>query len=153
MSMIQSRLAEATKAAMRARDSERLTVLRGLQAAIKQVEINSRAEAQAVEINDAAVTSILEKQRKQRQESLAAYQQAGRAELAAREQFELEVIESFLPLALTESEVTQLLEQAIAATQATQMRDMGKVMEWLKPHVTGRVDAAALAKQVKSRLS
>ena len=148
MSEFKQRLTEQVKEAMRARESDRLTLLRTLQAAIKQLEIDSRQT-----LDDAAVLTILEKQRKQRQESLAAYQKAGRDDLAAREQAELTIISEFMPQALTETELAGLIDQAMQDSGATSARDMGKVMALLKPQIAGRADSAQVAALIKQRLS
>lgn len=148
MSELKQRLTEQVKEAMRARESDRLTLLRTLQAAIKQLEIDSRQT-----LDDAAVLTILEKQRKQRQESLAAYQKAGRDDLAAREQAELTIISEFMPQALTETELAGLIDQAMQDSGATSARDMGKVMALLKPQIAGRADSAQVAALIKQRLS
>ncbi len=148
MSELKLRLTESVKSAMRERQSERLSVLRGVQAAIKQVEIDDR-----VELNDAQVLALLEKQMKQRKESISAYNNAGRADLAAKEQFELEVITEFLPAAMSDDELNSLIQQEITTQNATSIRDMGKVMNALRPQIAGRADAADVSARIKAKLS
>jgi uncharacterized protein YqeY len=148
MSELKTRLTESVKTAMRERQSERLSVLRGVQAAIKQVEIDDR-----VELNDAQVLALLEKQMKQRKESISAYNNANRADLAAKEQFELEVITEFLPAAMSDDELNALIANEITAQNATSIRDMGKVMNALRPQIAGRADAADVSARIKAKLS
>lgn len=148
MSELKLRLTESVKSAMRERQSERLSVLRGVQAAIKQVEIDDR-----VELNDAQVLALLEKQMKQRKESISAYNNANRADLAAKEQFELDVITEFLPAAMSDEELNALITNEITAQNATSIRDMGKVMNALRPQIAGRADAADVSARIKAKLS
>ena len=148
MSELKLRLTESVKSAMRERQSERLSVLRGVQAAIKQVEIDDR-----VELNDAQVLALLEKQMKQRKESISAYNNANRADLAAKEQFELDVITEFLPAAMSDEELNALIANEITAQNATSIRDMGKVMNALRPQIDGRADAADVSARIKAKLS
>jgi len=148
MSELKTRLTESVKSAMRERQSERLSVLRGVQAAIKQVEIDER-----VELNDAQVLALLEKQMKQRKESISAYNNANRADLAAKEQFELDVITEFLPAAMSDDELNTLIANEITAQNATSIRDMGKVMNALRPQIAGRADAADVSARIKAKLS
>jgi uncharacterized protein YqeY len=148
MSELKLRLTESVKSAMRERQSERLSVLRGVQAAIKQVEIDDR-----IELNDAQVLALLEKQMKQRKESISAYNNANRADLAAKEQFELEVITEFLPAAMSDDELNTLIQTEITAQNATSIRDMGKVMNALRPLIAGRADAGEVSARIKAKLS
>ncbi len=143
-------IADEVKNAMRAKDSARLSTLRFLQAAIKQREVDERRE-----LSDAEVTAILEKQIKQRRESIAAYEQAGRTETAAQEQAEIVVLQTFLPQAASAQEVTAAIAQAIAAAQASGAQGpavMGKVMATLKQSLAGRAEMAEVSKQVKAAL-
>lgn len=143
-------IADEVKNAMRAKDSARLSTLRFLQAAIKQREVDERRE-----LSDADVTAILEKQIKQRRESIAAYEQAGRTETAAQEQAEIVVLQTFLPEAASAQEVSAAIAQAIAAAQASGAQGsavMGKVMATLKQSLAGRADMAEVSKQVKAAL-
>jgi len=144
---LKARLNEDVKTALRARDKARLGVLRMTLAAIKQREVDER-----IELDDAQVTAVIEKMIKQRRDSIAQYQQAGREELAAREQAEIDVIQAYLPEALPEEEVAALIEQAIAATGAAGMRDMGKVMGQRKAKLQERADMGAVSAMIKYRL-
>ena len=135
------------KSAMRARDQKRLTALRLITAAIKQIEVDKR-----IEVDDQSVLSILDKMVKQRRESLQQYESAGRDDLAAQEKFELDLIADYLPEALTDEEVTVLISKAIADTGASSIRDMGAVMNKLRPDVQGRADMKAVSSAVKAQL-
>lgn len=148
MSELKNQIAETLKTAMRARNMDELAVLRGLQAAIKQIEIDDR-----VSLDDAQVLAVIEKQLKQRRESIAAYQAANRQDLVDKEQFEATVISVFLPTALTEAEVDQLISDEIQAQAASSIRDMGKVMNALRPKIMGKADAAAVSAKIKARLA
>ena len=147
MSALKARLSDAMKDAMRAKDSARLGVLRMALAALKQIEVDER-----VELDDARVLAVLEKLIKQRRESVAAYQGAGREDLAATERAEIAVLEEFLPARLTDGELDALIAAAMADAGATTARDMGKVMNLLRPQITGRADGADVSKRVKARL-
>jgi len=135
-------------AAMRARDKPRLGALRLVTAAIKQIEVDSRAE-----LDDADVLAVLEKMLKQRRDSLQQYSDAGRQDLADQESYEIGIIEAYMPEALPDHELQALIDAAIAETGAASMRDMGKVMGLLKPRVQGRADLGAVSAQVKQKLS
>jgi len=138
---------EAVKAAMRAKEKERLGTLRLITAEFKRVEVDER-----IEIDDARALLILDKMCKQRRDSIAQYMDAGREELAAKEQAEINVISEFLPEALSEEELAKLVADAIAQSGAAGMQDMGKVMGILKPQVQGRADMAQISQLVKSQL-
>ncbi|MBU6404273.1 MAG: GatB/YqeY domain-containing protein [Proteobacteria bacterium] len=144
---LKNQITEAMKSALRAGDKPRLGVLRLALAAIKQREIDER-----IVLDDAQVLAVLEKMLKQRRDSLAQFQAAQRADLAAQEQYEISQLETWLPAPLSESELEALLAAAIAATGASGARDMGKVMAALKPQVAGRADMTALSARVKARL-
>ena len=147
---LSQQLAEAIKTAMRAKDSSRLATLRFLQAAIKQKEVDERRE-----LTDADVTAIIEKQVKQRRESIAAFEGAGRAESAAQEQAEMVVLQEFLPRQATPEELEAAIAKALAEVArlgVTGAPAMGKVMAILKPELAGRADMAAVSAQVKQRL-
>lgn len=151
MSDLKLRLANAVKDAMRAKASERLSTLRFLQAAIKQREVDERKE-----LSDAEVVAIIEKQVKQRRESIAAFEQAGRIETAAQETAEMAVLKEFLPQAASEAEIAAAIDAALAEVQAqgvTGAPAMGKVMAILKQALAGRADMSALSAQVKAKLS
>jgi len=136
------------KAAMRSGDKARLGVIRMLLAAIKQREIDER-----IEMSDGAVLQTVEKLIKQRRESASQYADAARPELAAKELAEIEVLLPYLPKALDAAELSALIEATIAATGATSIRDMGKVMNAIREQAQGRADMAAVSQQVKARLA
>ena len=146
-STLKERIDDDMKAAMRARDKERLAAIRLILAAIKQREVDERRE-----LDDAAVLSVLDKMVKQRRESIAQYEQAGREDLAAKERAELAVIQAYLPSPLSEAEIEALVDEAVAAAGARSVKDMGKVMALLKPKVQGRADMGAVSKRVRARL-
>jgi hypothetical protein len=150
MSDLKLRLANSVKDAMRAKASERLSTLRFLQAAIKQREVDERKE-----LSDAEVVAIIEKQVKQRKESIAAFEQAGRTETAAQETAEMAVLKEFLPQAASEADVAAAIDAALAEVQAqgvTGAPAMGKVMAILKQALAGRADMSALSALVKAKL-
>ncbi len=148
MSALKVEITDAVKQAMRAGDKSRVGILRMITAAIKQQEVDSRAE-----LTDADVTAVLSKMVKQRREALEQYEQAGREDLAGKERTELEIIAEFLPQPLSEAEIDELVEAAVADTGAESVRDMGRVMGVLKPKVQGRADMSAVSARVKARLS
>ena len=147
MSM-KSQLNDAMKDAMRAKDKERLGAIRLMLAEIKRVEVDER-----IEIDDARVLAILDKMVKQRRDSISQYESAGRQELADVEIAEFNVIQDFLPTALSEDEIKQLVQSAISETGAASMADMGKVMGVLRPQIQGRADAGAVSGLVKAALN
>jgi uncharacterized protein YqeY len=147
LSTLKGQIQEDVKSAMRAREQKRLTALRLITAAIKQVEVDQR-----IEMDDAAILAVLDKMVKQRRDSLEQYQAAGRDDLAAQEQFELDLISSYLPEALSEDELSALIKQAVADTGASSMRDMGAVMNKLREQVQGRADMKAVSSAVKAQL-
>lgn len=140
-------LQEDMKTAMRAGDKPRLAVIRLINAAIKQREVDER-----ITLDDAQVTAVLDKMVKQRRESLGHYEQAGRDDLANQEKFEIEVIQHYLPEPLGEAELDALIDAAMAQTGAASIKDMGKVMGILKPQIQGRADMAAVSARIKARL-
>lgn len=147
MSDIKARLTDAMKAAMRAQDKARLGAVRLALSAIKQIEVDERKE-----LTDADVLAVLDKMVKQRRESVVQYEQAGRADLAAAESAEIVVLQEFLPAQLGESEIDELIVKAIAETGAAGMRDMGKVMNLLRPQLAGRADMGAVSNRIKAKL-
>ena len=147
-SSLKSRVTDDMKTAMRAGDKRRLGVIRLMLAAITQQEVDTREEQ-----SDDQILAVLDKMTKQRRESLNQYQKAGRDDLAAQEKFELEVIQEYLPAALSQAEIDSLIDEAMTATGASAMKDMGKVMGMLKPKLQGRADMAAVSASIKSRLS
>lgn len=144
---LKSRITEDTKACMRARDKERLGVLRLINAAIKQVEVDTR-----IELEDDDLLSVLEKMLKQRRESLEQFTKANRIDLATQESFEIEIIQAYLPEPLSDEEIDKLIDQAIATSGAQSMKDMGKVMGVLKPALKGRADMRSVSEKVKQHL-
>lgn len=151
MSDLKVRISDAVKDAMRAKAAERLGTLRFLQAAIKQREIDERKD-----LSDAEVTAIIEKQIKQRRESIAAFEQAGRVETAAQETAELTILKEFLPQGATDAEIAAAIDAALAEVAAqgvTGAPAMGKVMAILKLALAGRAEMSALSAQVKAKLS
>lgn len=147
MSELKQQITEAMKDAMRARDKVRLGTVRLILAELKRVEVDER-----IDVDDARVLAILDKMNKQRRDSIAQYETAGRDDLAAIEREEMEVIATFLPAALSEDQINALIDTAIADTGAAGKQDMGKVMGVLKPQLQGRADMAAVSKLIKARL-
>ena len=148
MDTLKDRIRQDTVAAMRARDRARVAALRLVAAEIKQREVDSRES-----LNDAGVLAVLDRMLKQRRDASEQYRAAGRDELAAAEQFEIEVIEAYLPAPLTAEEVAALVAGAVEATGASSMRDMGRVMGRLRPEVQGRADMAEVSRFVRERLA
>ena len=146
-SPLKAQINEAMKAAMRAKEKERLGTIRLVLAEIKKVEVDER-----IDPDDVRVTSILDKMVKQRRDSIKQFTDAGRDELAAKEQTEIEVIQEFLPQPLSEEEIVSLIEEAIASTGAASMQDMGKIMGLLKPQMAGRADMGKVSGLIKQRL-
>ena len=145
---LKERITEDMKAAMRAKDPARLSAVRLLLAAMKQKEVDER-----VELTDADVLSIIEKMLKQRRESIAQFESAGRVDLAEVEKFESGVLSQYLPQQLGDAEVAEVVAAAIAESGAAGLKDMGKVMALLKPRLAGRADMGKVSGLVKSRLS
>ncbi len=142
----------ALKQAMRDKDAARLATLRLINAAIKDQDIARRGADGDTDLTDADILAILGKMTKQRQESVRAYEEGGRLDLAEREQREIEVISEFLPRQLEDDEVAAAIDTAIAQTDASSIRDMGKVMGWLKERHTGQMDFGAVGPMVKQKL-
>ena len=140
-------LQDATKSAMKAGEKKTVAALRLVLAALKQQEVDGQKP-----LDDNAVLAILTKLAKQRKESITQYEQAGRDDLIEQEQFELELISSYLPAAASEEDIAAAIDEAIATTGAASMKDMGKVMGILKGKLEGRADFGALSQAVKSRL-
>lgn len=145
---LKQRLQTEVKTCMKAGDKLRLAAIRLIMSAIKQIEVDER-----IEVDDQRLLSILDKMAKQRRESIAQFETAGRDDLIQQEQFELELIQEYLPEALSKAEIDQLIQAAIAQTGAASMRDMGKVMGILKPDLQGRADMSAVSAQIKSQLA
>jgi len=136
------------KAAMKSGDKRRLGIIRLIRAAIKQREVDER-----IELDDTQVLLVLDKMVKQRRDSVEQFEKAGRTELADQEKFEIGIIQEYLPAQLSEDEISALITQAIAATGAESMKDMGKVMGMLKPKLQGRADMGAVSGLIKQNLS
>ena len=148
MNTLKNQITDVLKTSMRAKDMATVTVIRGVQAAIKQIEIDER-----IELDESQVLAVIEKQIKQRKESIKAFSGAGRDDLASKEQAEVEVISQFLPAAMTEEELDSIIEQTISAQEATSMKDMGKVMNSLRPIIAGRADPAQVSAKIKAKLA
>ncbi len=146
-SPLKVRLTEAMKSAMRAQQKERLSAIRLILADIKRIEVDER-----IEPDDARILTVLDKIAKQRRDSINQFRNAGRNDLADKEQFELGVVGEFLPQQMSEAEIAALIDRAIAETGAASAADMGKVMAVVKPAAQGRADMAAVSKLVKARL-
>jgi uncharacterized protein YqeY len=139
---------DSVKAAMRAKEKDRLATLRQITAAIKQVEVDSRTD-----LDDDGIITILTKMCKQRRDSLSQFQQAGRDDLAVIEVAELAIIEEFMPAAMTEDEIQTAIAQTIAEVGASSPKEMGAVMNVLRPKIQGRADMGAVSGLVKAALS
>lgn len=146
-SELQQSISNAVKEAMKARAKERLAVLRLVTAEFKRIEVDER-----IELDDARVLVVLDKMVKQRRDSAKQYADNNRPELAEQEEYEISVIQEFLPRALSEEELSGIVASAVAETGASGMADMGKVMAIVKPQVQGRADMGAVSKQVKAAL-
>jgi len=147
MSELKQAITDAMKDAMRAKEKARLGTIRMILAELKRVEVDER-----IELDDARILAILDKMNKQRRDSIEQYESAGREDLAAIEREEMEVIATFLPAALSDDEISALVDDAIAKSGASGMQDMGKVMGLLKPQLQGRADMGAVSKTVKAKL-
>ncbi|MFZ1098229.1 MAG: GatB/YqeY domain-containing protein [Steroidobacteraceae bacterium] len=148
MMALRDRITEDMKNAMRAGDKDRLGTIRLLLAAIKQREVDER-----ITLDDGQVLSVLEKMVKQRREAITQFQAGGRADLVAKETAEIGVLQGYLPAQLTEAELEALISESIAATGATSVKDMGKVMAAVKPRAQGRADMGAVSARIKQKLS
>ena len=144
---LKEQLTAEMKASMKAKDKQRLVVIRSLLAAIKQVEIDSQAT-----VDDAGALAIVDKAMKQRRDSYQQFLDADRPDLAEQEAYEMTVIQGFMPEALTEDEINALIDSAMTDSGATTMQDMGKVMGLLKPKMQGRADMAVVSKLIKAKL-
>ena len=146
--VLQQRIQEDMKAALRAQDKQRLGVVRLILAAIKQVEVDER-----IEVDDKRISQILNKMLKQRRDSITQYSQAKRDDLVAQERLEEGIIQSYLPPPFSENDIDGLLSEVIAQLGATSVKDMGKVMAEMKEKLQGRADMALLSKKLKERLT
>jgi hypothetical protein len=144
---LKARITDDMKAAMRAKETARLSTIRLLLAAMKQREVDER-----IELSDADIMGIIEKMIKQRRESIAQYEKGGRPDLAEAEKFEIDVLSTYLPQQMSEADVAVEIDAALAGTGAKTMPDMGKVMAILKPKLAGRADMGRVSALVKSKL-
>ncbi len=145
---LKERINEDMKAAMRARETARLAAIRLLLAAIKQKEVDER-----IQLDDAAVVSVIDKMLKQRRDSIAQYQAAGRQDLVDAEKFEADLLQTYMPAGLSSDEIDAAVAAAVAETGAAAPGDMGKVMAVLKPRLAGRADMTDVSKRVKAALA
>jgi uncharacterized protein YqeY len=145
---LKERITDDMKAAMRSGDKERLGVIRMVTAAIKQREVDER-----ISLDDGQVLGVLEKMIKQRKESVAQFEAGNRADLVAKETAEINLLQTYLPAALSEPEIDALIVESIAASGATSIKDMGKVMNLVKSKAQGRADMAAVGAKIKAKLS
>jgi uncharacterized protein YqeY len=144
---LKTQIAEDMKSAMRAKDAPRLAAIRLLMAGVKQREVDER-----IELDDVAITAVVEKQIKQRRDAITQYEAGGRPELADAERFEIKVLQAYLPEPLSADAVAAIIRQAIADTGAAGAKDMGKVMAAVKPQIAGRADMGAVSAQIKGAL-
>ena len=144
---LKSQLTETMKAAMKAKDKERLSAIRLILAEVKRIEVDER-----IDVDDQRLLTVLDKMCKQRRDSISQFREAGRDELVATEEAELDVIQEFMPEQLSADELEQLISQAITDSGAESMKDMGKVMGILKPQLQGRADMGAVSGLIKSKL-
>jgi uncharacterized protein YqeY len=147
-SSLKEQIVAEMKSAMKAGEKEKLATIRLILSAIKQVEVDTRSE-----LKDPDLIGILDKMAKQRRESIDQFEQAGRNDLADKEKSELAIITDYLPQALSNEEVNQLIDRAVGQTSASSMKDMGAVMAILKPQMQGRVDMSQVSKLIKAKLS
>ena len=147
LNTLKAQILEDVKSAMRARDQKRLTALRLITAAIKQVEVDKR-----IEMDDQSILAVLDKMVKQRRESIVQFEKAGRDDLIAIENSELEIIIPYLPEQLGEDEINTLIDAALEQTGASSIKDMGKVMGQLKPKLQGKADMGAVSALIKAKL-
>ena len=148
MSSLKEQIQEQMKSAMKAKDSQRLSAIRLITAAIKQIEVDER-----VEPDDTRVLAILDKMIKQRKDSISQYQQANRQDLVDKEQYEVKLIQEFMPSPLSENEIDELIVKAMRESGAQSMRDMPRVIALLKPQVQGRADLGKISAKIKNKLT
>ena len=144
---LKERITEDMKSAMRAGEKDRLSLIRMLQAAIKQREVDER-----IQLDDAQVLSVIDKMVKTRRESVTQFQAGGRADLVAKESAEIKLLQGYLPAPFTDAELDSLIRTAIAATGASSIKDMGKVIAAVKAQAAGRADMGAVSSRVKAAL-
>jgi uncharacterized protein YqeY len=148
MSDLKKQIQDAVISAMKSGDKERLKIVRLITSSMKQVEVDER-----IELDDARIIAILDKMVKQRRESISQFKTAGRDDLVKQESFEIDIIQEFLPQALSEEELDTIVNQAIETTGASSIKDMGKVMGLVKPQIIGRADMGEISGRIKSLLS
>ncbi len=148
MSDLQKQIKDAVIVAMKAGEKPRLAIIRLMTSAMKQIEVDER-----IELDDARVIAILDKMVKQRRESISQFKTAGRDDLIKQESFEIDIIQEFLPQALSEEEIDTIVNQAIEQTSASSIKDMGKVMGLVRPQIIGRADMGEVSGRIKSILS
>ncbi|WP_293445988.1 GatB/YqeY domain-containing protein [Persephonella sp.] len=148
MGQLLKKLQDEMKTAMKSGDKERLSVIRMLISEIKKVQIDKKKE-----LSDDEIIQVLQRYAKQRKESIKQYREAGREDLAQKEEAELKVVQEFLPQPLSEEEIEKIVEQTIAETGASSMKDMGRVMKSVMEKVKGRADGSIVSSIVKKKLS
>jgi uncharacterized protein len=144
---LKERITEDMKTAMRAGDKDRLATIRLALAAIKQREVDER-----ITLDDGQILAVVEKMIKQRREAITQFQSGGRADLVAKENAEIAVLQGYLPAQMTDADIDALIAEAVGATGATSIKDMGKVMGYVKPKAQGRADMGALSARIKQKL-
>ena len=148
MDLLKNRIKDDMKATMRAKDKDRLKVVRMILAAFKQIEVDER-----IELDDARIIVVLDKMLKQRRESIKQYNDAGRTDLSEVEEAEILVIQDFLPQALTQDEIEEMVVAAVSDSGAESIKDMGKVMGILRPQMLGRADMSVVSSVIKAKLA
>jgi hypothetical protein len=148
MAALKDRITEEMKNAMRAGEKERLATIRLILSAIKQREVDER-----IQLDDTEVLKVVEKMVKQRKESIAQFEAGGRADLVAKEQAEMAVLQTYLPAQMSDAEIDALIAEAVASTGAASIKDMGKVMAAVKAKAQGRADMGAVSARIKQKLS
>ena len=148
MSDLQKRIQDSVISAMKSGEKERLKIIRLMTSAMKQIEVDER-----IELDDARIIAILDKMVKQRRESISQFKTAGRDDLVKQESYEIDIIQEFLPQALSEEEIDAIVSQAIEQTGASSIKDMGKVMGLIRPQIIGRADMGEVSGRIKSTLS
>lgn len=148
MSELQKQIQVAVISAMKSGEKDRLKIIRLMTSAMKQIEVDER-----IELDDARIIAILDKMVKQRRESISQFKTAGRDDLVKQESYEIDIVQEFLPQALSEDEVDAIVSQAIEQTGASSIKDMGKVMGLVRPQIIGRADMGEVSGRIKSTLS
>jgi uncharacterized protein YqeY len=148
MAALKDRITEEMKNAMRAGEKERLATIRLILSAVKQREVDER-----IQLDDTQVLAVIEKMVKQRKESITQFEAGGRADLVAKEQAEMAVLQTYLPAQMSDAEIDALIAEAVASTGAASIKDMGKVMAAVKAKAQGRADMGAVSARIKQKLS